>query len=398
MPNLALHTAIEELLLRDHFACIPQLGGFLLKASDSTVNAYTKELKPTHSQLVFNPQLSENDGQLAHLLSISTGITYKDALSQIESAVSELKTQLRQKRYATFFPFGNFFHNEHKGIFFVARQQFNLHLPNYGLQPVKWEAHNAKSQSAKVAKVWPQLNTLLESETEEATVMSVSAEHVDSAAEKTRSNAWWQIAASFVVISISALTLTISTMTWMEAYQERQQYASLSPLYSSDIEESKEVIATNGGKSQKEPNSQSDFVYINGKLIKINGNVRENSSYSHGESATTEISEPVIKSEPNEGETTSTILNADAYLDQLLDQTGSIFIVGGSYMTANAARIECQQWIQAGTPAAIFKPKNSSFYRIVLGRFNTKQEANDYSVNIKSIPNANLSMVRWNIK
>lgn len=117
MPNPAIHNAIEELLLRDQFACIPSLGGFLLKASSPTVNGYTQELKPTHSLLVFNAQLQNNDGQLAHLLSVSTGLSYKDALTQIDSFVADIRLQLNKKRYATFFLLGTSFITNTKEYF-----------------------------------------------------------------------------------------------------------------------------------------------------------------------------------------------------------------------------------------------------------------------------------------
>ena len=241
MPNLGLHTAIQELLLRDQFACIPRLGGFLLRPADSTVNAYTKELKPTHSQLVFNPQLSENDGQLAHLISVSQGIGYKDAMLQIEAIVSELNTQLQQKRYATFFPFGNFFQNENKGVFFVARQQLNLHLPNYGLQPLKWDSKviaEIKPFANSQNSISPHTSTshALPSEPEEAQIVAVSEEHIEAIEKKQQGNVWWNVAASFAVISVSALTLTIASLTWVGAYQEKQAYASLNPVISSSTE------------------------------------------------------------------------------------------------------------------------------------------------------------------
>lgn len=401
MPNLGLHTAIQELLLRDQFACIPRLGGFLLRPADSTVNAYTKELKPTHSQLVFNAQLSENDGQLAHLISVSQGISYKEAMLQIESVVSELNTQLQQKRYATFFPFGNFFQNENKGVFFVARQQFNLHLPNYGLQPLKWDSKvianikpfgisknslNPHHPSANAPQV----------ETEEAQIVAVSEEHIESIEKKQQANVWWNIAASFAVISVSALTLTIAGLTWVGAYQEKQAYASLNPVFSSTAKTETDETNTESVDANQTEESKSSFVYINGRLVKINAENKEN-SLSQKTSESASVESDVAKDKKLSKELN--LLDAEVYQSYLLDQKhGNFFLVSGSYLTLNAAKIECRQWIGQETPAAIFKPQNSSFYRIVLGRFVTKEEATKYSVTIKTIPNANLSMTRWNLR
>ncbi len=401
MPNLGLHTAIQELLLRDQFACIPRLGGFLLRPADSTVNAYTKELKPTHSQLVFNAQLSENDGQLAHLLSVSQGISYKEAMLQIESIVSELNIQLQQKRYATFFPFGNFFQNENKGVFFVARQQFNLHLPNYGLQPLKWDSKIiAEIKPFGVSKNslnphHPSTNAP-QAETEEAQIVAVSEEHIESIEKKQQANVWWNIAASFAVISVSALTLTIASLTWVGAYQEKQAYASLNPVISSTAKTETDDLKTESDAANLTSANKSSFVYINGRLVKIESENKENPLYQNAPESTS-LDSDVANDDKLSRELN--LLDAEVYQTYLLDQKqGSFFLVSGSYLTPNAAKIECQQWIRQGTPAAIFKPQNSSFYRIVLGRFATKEEATEYSVTIKTISNANLSMTRWNLR
>ena len=401
MPNLGLHTAIQELLLRDQFACIPRLGGFLLRPADSTVNAYTKELKPTHSQLVFNAQLSENDGQLAHLLSVSQGISYKDAMLQIEAIVGELNTQLQQKRYATFFPFGNFFQNENKGVFFVARQQFNLHLPNYGLQPLKWESKviaEIKPLGNSSNSLNPHLSTsnALQTEPEEAKIVAVSEEHIEAVEKKQQANMWWNVAASFAVISVSALTLTIASLTWVGAYQEKQAYASLNPVIHTTAEMASEESNIEAGVSNQTNEKNASFVYINGTLVKIEA---ENQKHSPSLNALENTSVNPDNAEQNPTSRELNLLDAETYYSYLLDQKqGDFFLVSGSYLTPNAAKIECQQWIGQGTPAAIFKPQNSSFYRIVLGRFVTKEEASDYSVTLKTIANANLSMTRWNLR
>lgn len=408
MPNPAIHSAIEELLLRDQFASVPGLGGFLLKASAPTVNGYTQELKPTHSLLVFNAQLQNNDGQLAHLLSVSVGLTYKDALIQIDSFVADIQLQLNKKRYATFFPFGNFFHNEHKGIFFVPRQQFNLHLPNFGLQPLKWNASNGKSSRNTSSSISKESNTLeipfpsphtLETP-EDAQVMSVSSEHIAQSEHHSHTNIWWKIAAGFAIISVSTLTLSISLMTWMGAYQERQQYANLSPELT--------ILSRTTSKNQtaaasSETNKESSIVYVNGKLIRMDKPTEDNSTSKQADGNANSTIE--TDTNPEESKTTEhleanqhTFSTSSDFHEYLLNKKGSYFLVGGSYLTTKAADIECQQWFYKGTPATVFKPVKSSFHRIILGRFQTKEEVQAYSVTINMIPGANLSMFRWDLR
>jgi hypothetical protein len=408
MPNPAIHNAIEELLLRDQFACIPSLGGFLLKASSPTVNGYTQELKPTHSLLVFNAQLQNNDGQLAHLLSVSTGLSYKDALIQIDSFVADIRLQLNKKRYATFFPFGNFFHNEHKGIFFVPRQQFNLHLPNFGLQPLKWNSTIQKAARNSSGAIPQEVNTLEIpfSSThsfgipEDAQVMSVSSEHIAQSELQSHTNIWWKVAAGFAIVSVSALTLSISLMTWMGAYQERQQYANLTPALPTL---SQTTAENNSASTQSNDLKETDIVYINGKLIRMNKPTENNTAPTQTEvpsNATIEKNTNAVEavSTDNSDVKAITFHSSSDFHEHLLNTEGSYFLVGGSYLTTKAAEIECQQWFLKGTPATVFKPVKSSFHKIVLGRFKTKEEVQAYSVTIDMIPGANLSMFRWDLR
>ena len=408
MPNPAIHNAIEELLLRDQFACIPSLGGFLLKASSPTVNGYTQELKPTHSLLVFNAQLQNNDGQLAHLLSVSTGLSYKDALIQIDSFVADIRLQLNKKRYATFFPFGNFFHNEHKGIFFVPRQQFNLHLPNFGLQPLKWNSTTQKAARNSSGAIPQEVNTLEIPFSsphsfgipEDAQVMSVSSEHIAQSELQSHTNIWWKVAAGFAIVSVSALTLSISLMTWMGAYQERQQYANLTPTLPTL---SKTTAENNSASTQSNDLKETDIVYINGKLIRMNKPTENNTAPTQTEvpsNATIEKNTNAVEavSTDNSDVKAITFHSSSDFHEHLLNTEGSYFLVGGSYLTTKAAEIECQQWFLNGTPATVFKPVKSSFHKIVLGRFKTKEEVQAYSVTIDMIPGANLSMFRWDLR
>jgi hypothetical protein len=320
---------------------------------------------------------------------------------QIEAIVGELNTQLQQKRYATFFPFGNFFQNENKGVFFVARQQFNLHLPNYGLQPLKWES----KVIAEIKPLGNSSNTLnpqhstsnaLQTEPEEAKIVAVSEEHIEAVEKQQQANMWWNVAASFAVISVSALTLTIASLTWVGAYQEKQAYASLNPVIHTTAEMASEESNIEAGVSNQTNEKNASFIYINGTLVKIEA---ENQAHSPSQNALENTSVNPDNAEQNPTSRELNLLDAETYQSYLLDQKqGDFFLVSGSYLTPNAAKIECQQWIGQGTPAAIFKPQNSSFYRIVLGRFVTKEEASEYSVTLKTISNANLSMTRWNLR
>ena len=385
MLNPAFHTAIESVLLKESFVCIPGLGSFLLKDAEASINPYSGEIKPSHSVIAFNAQIADNDGQLVHSISKELTLSYKEALAFLENEVQVLRNQIESKKYASFFPFGNFFLNKSGKIFFVPRQQYNLHLPNYGLKNLKWESNQTKSQNEWVK---PQVVSETTS-TEEATVVSLSDEHIEKNESTHRLNPIWNIAASFAIISVSLLTIGIAALSWVGVYNESQQLAGMSNVPSVNK------------SSESAPEQQ--YVWVNGKLLNLN----EKAETTHNTQKKTEVSssETAIentttaqKATVPAGDNQSAIMDVKSYLEDLLNnQKGQYFLVGGSYLTQKAAELECAQWNNKGLNATILKPASSSFKKIVLGRFSTKQDVQEFIVNIKGIPEGSLSITRWNI-
>src|SRR6056300_429214 len=275
MLNPAFHTAIESVLLKESFVCIPGLGSFLLKDAEASINPYSGEIKPSHSVIAFNAQIADNDGQLVHSISKELSLSYKGALAFLEKEVQVLRNQIESKKYASFFPFGNFFLNKSGKIFFVPRQQYNLHLPNYGLKNLKWESNQTKSQNEWVK---PQVVSETTS-TEDATVVSLSDEHIEKNESTHRLNPIWNIAASFAIISVSLLTIGIAALSWVGVYNESQQLAGMSSM--------PEVNA----HPTTAPTQQ--YVWVNGKLLNLNKESKSNNK-------TEETTESSISEIPDE--------------------------------------------------------------------------------------------------
>jgi hypothetical protein len=383
--NPVFHAAIESVLLKESFVCIPGLGSFLLKDAEASTNPYSGEIKPSHSVVAFNAQIVDNDGQLVHCISKELSLSYKEALAFLENEVQVLRNQIESKKYASFFPLGNFFLNKSGKIFFVPRQQYNLHLPNYGLKTLKWEANQTKSQNEWVkTKVVSKTTS-----TEEATVVSLSDEHIKKNESTHRLNPIWNIAASFAVISVSLLTIGIAALSWVGVYNESQQLAGMSNMPS--VNKPYEMAPT------------QQYVWVNGKLVNINEgdktvqNVKERTKFlttatsEENQTNTSKTFELTLYAKP-------AIMDVKSYLEDILNnQKGQYFLVGGSYLTQKAAELECNTWNSKGLNATIMKPASSSFKKIILGRFSTKQDVQEFIVNTKGIPEGSLSITRWNI-
>jgi cell division septation protein DedD len=83
MMDIAAH--IGELVRENELVIIPGLGGFLTHFHAAQVNAVSKKIEAPGRHIVFNAQLKDNDGFLAHSFAKKMNISYKDALYLVET-------------------------------------------------------------------------------------------------------------------------------------------------------------------------------------------------------------------------------------------------------------------------------------------------------------------------
>ncbi len=105
MDRLVTH--IEFLLHEHNCVIIPGLGGFVVNITYS----YRDEIAlyyPPVCDLVFNRELTYNDGLLAESFMKTYNITFESAMLKIEEAVSDVKQQLREKQSVDLNKLGSF--------------------------------------------------------------------------------------------------------------------------------------------------------------------------------------------------------------------------------------------------------------------------------------------------
>lgn len=353
MKNAFVHI-VKEILTRDQFVTLPGLGSFIVKELSPTINPINGEIKPRHSSIVFNSRIIEDDGILSSQYKSLFHISFKEAQETIKKEIQLLKKQLTEKKYFAFNPLGNFFFNENSGIFFVPRAQNNINTQSFGLKPLKWV-----SPAATVNETNIEANETPTIEIEDANVIEIGNEEIQSSEKNNNSNLIWRIAANFVLVSITFATLYTSSVTWIRLSKENNVLASHSikndeiPL---DSDNAELINSTEAIDSPKE-----NFVFINGKLVNLNKSSNKTK----------------LKQE---------IMTFDEYRGQIKGQSGNYFIVGGSYLTIKAAELECKNWNNLGINATFIRVKGSSLNRIIVQRFSNAKEASDYLVNLKETP------------
>lgn len=128
MNRLISH--IEFLLHEHNCVIIPDLGGFVV----NTIHSYRNEANmifPPACELVFNRDLTHNDGLLAESYMKTYDLTFERAMWRIESEVVELKQTLRDKNFLDLGKLGSFSLTEdnrftYKPGVFVRPQYFGL--------------------------------------------------------------------------------------------------------------------------------------------------------------------------------------------------------------------------------------------------------------------------------
>jgi hypothetical protein len=418
--------SVTELLSKNQFVQIENLGSFFMKEMDASFNPFTHEVKPRHTQIVFNADLSQNDGVLAQYLMMQYGLTFKEANSLISNWVLSTKAKLVEKKYLSFHPLGNFFYNETTGLFFVGRSQANLHPHNFGLKPLIWDPkihQKVDSQKSNVViETTLESISIQESEIEEAELVEVThdlnenSDHV----KKTKRSVVWNIAASFAAFAIGATVLYFGAQT-IVVLNNNAQTASSSPEFNSSNTknssvppESTEDVQQNeisadltspekeNFHTEKEENKAVTSVEVSNKIdgtskSNLDSKSTNNLAKSKNKSRFIVVAGRVIEIKPKLTTKTNksnsdTLLKVDEFRAAIVSKKGNYYVVGGSYLTENAAKIEIRQWNKLHREATYFHVAESSLIKIVLKRFKSQQEASEFAVSIKDIPTQSISV------
>jgi len=116
MNQLVSH--IEFLLHEHNCVIIPDFGGFVVNTITSRRDGIATFHAPV-SELVFNRDLTHNDGLLAQSYMKSYRLTFEAAMQKIERSVQELKQQLREQNHVELGKLGSFTMNDSRRFIYT---------------------------------------------------------------------------------------------------------------------------------------------------------------------------------------------------------------------------------------------------------------------------------------
>lgn len=316
-----LETSITDLLCSNACVVIPDMGAFLIRQSPASANPFSGEVRPAGQTLFFNPAITTDDGLLTSQWREHFGTDYAGASALISACRQQILDQIRERRNYQLGKLGNFFLNAEGKLLFLPFAGVNLDKKAFGLHPVLLNETQVSPDAAQK----PEIHVREESKpyTEAAKAPAVEEAEVlgmEVVGRRERRGMIWKVAATFCLISLTAAAVYYGQHL-LRTQRDVQSAASTQ-------------VPVSGAAAEEVTEKKS--------------------------------SETVYKTE---------VKDINALNAHLKTQSGDVFVCGGTYMNKELALNECRQWNKLGIPAVIGRKKGSSLVKVVIGRYNTEEEA-----------------------
>ena len=149
MSNLALRMKqtiehyISNLLYLHDCVIIPGFGGFVGNKKSAFIHPVSGIIYPPSKELLFNKNLTQNDGLLATHIAKQENIDLSETSSLIEDFVQSIQTELNSRSAFKLQKVGTFTKGKEENISFLQDKNQNYNLASFGMQA------NHKSKKVK---------------------------------------------------------------------------------------------------------------------------------------------------------------------------------------------------------------------------------------------------------
>lgn len=137
---------ISGLLFLHDCVIIPGFGGFVSNYKNSRQNELNNTFFPPSKDVLFNNNLTYNDGLLINYLSKNKNISYTDAAEQVKLNVQRAWVQLNNNGEVVFEGIGSFCYDKNKKLIFTPELTENFLTDSYGLSSFRFPPLNYQKQ------------------------------------------------------------------------------------------------------------------------------------------------------------------------------------------------------------------------------------------------------------
>lgn len=143
---------ISDLLFLHDCVIIPDFGGFICNYRSAHIDDATGLICPPGKDILFNRNLTHNDGLLVNWVACKENISYDKAVKQVELFAEELKIKLNQKQRVTLGDIGTFYADRRFNIIFESGVN-NFLSDTYGMEELRVEKIVSEDKKLKPQQI-----------------------------------------------------------------------------------------------------------------------------------------------------------------------------------------------------------------------------------------------------
>lgn len=151
---MQLEGHISNLLKHHNCVIVPEFGGFIANYESAWINRQRALIFPPYKQILFNGNLTQNDGLLANELVIKMAVSYTEALAKISLQVKDWRKKLEEGHRIELEEIG-FLFLQNNQVVFEQNREVNLLLQAYGLKQVSFVDFAIKEVQEKTVELKP---------------------------------------------------------------------------------------------------------------------------------------------------------------------------------------------------------------------------------------------------
>ncbi len=135
--QINISASIAVLLQEHNSVGIPGLGGFVAQYKPAQIDQVEGKLSPPSKQLTFNKNLLFDDGLLVKHVREQYGMSFAEAMRQVDAYVKEVKETIARNEIVAFPGVGRLY-RDYEGNFQFVAEDTNLNIESYGLPVVQF--------------------------------------------------------------------------------------------------------------------------------------------------------------------------------------------------------------------------------------------------------------------
>lgn len=130
---------ISDLLFLHDCVIIPDFGGFICNYKSAYIDENSGRICPPSKDILFNRNLTHNDGLLVNWIAGKENISFEKATTQVMLFCEDLKIRLNQKQRIAFGDIGTFYTDRRFNIIFESGKN-NFFAETYGMEAIELPA------------------------------------------------------------------------------------------------------------------------------------------------------------------------------------------------------------------------------------------------------------------